>query len=116
MASTAVHPGEVLAEKLRALGVSPTELARLIAVPPNRVTQIIHGRRGITGDTALRLGHWFENSAQYWLSLQNEFDIELAQQKAGADIARLPTVAKGEGQREASTTRHAGASARSRRA
>lgn len=113
MASTAVHPGEVLAKKLRALGVSPTELARLIDVPPNRVTQIIHGRRGITGDTALRLGHWFKNSAQYWLSLQNEFEIQLAEKKAGEDIARLPTMTGSDAQPEVPPKRRAGASARS---
>jgi len=64
MSRRAVHPGEILAEELAQLGVSPTELSRFIKVPPNRVTQIIHGRRGITGDTALRLGHWFRTSAQ----------------------------------------------------
>ena len=56
MPRPAIHPGEILADELTELGVSPTELSRLINVPPNRVTQIIHGRRGITGDTALRLG------------------------------------------------------------
>ncbi|HWG05057.1 MAG TPA: HigA family addiction module antitoxin, partial [Beijerinckiaceae bacterium] len=59
MARPAIHPGEILAEELAELGISPTELSRQIAVPPNRVTQIIKGQRSITGDTALRLGHWF---------------------------------------------------------
>lgn len=86
----AVHPGEVLANELRNLGVSPTELARLINVPPNRVTQIIHGRRGITGDTALRLGHWFGNSAQFWLNLQNAYEIGVAEQRAGEEVQKLP--------------------------
>jgi antitoxin HigA-1 len=90
MIQHAVHPGEVLAHELRNLGVSPTELARLINVPPNRVTQIIHGRRGITGDTALRLGHWFGNSAQFWLSLQNAYEIRLAEQRAGEEVQKLP--------------------------
>lgn len=111
MAGAAVHPGEVLAARLKELGVTPTELARLIDVPPNRVTQIIHGRRGITGDTALRLGHWFKSSAQYWLSLQNEFDIQLAEQKAGPDIARLPRMAGSSGT-GSPPKRHAGASGR----
>lgn len=57
MARPAIHPGEILADELQEIGVRPTELAREINVPANRVTQIIHGRRGITGDTALRLGH-----------------------------------------------------------
>ena len=85
-----IHPGEVLSDKLQELGVTPTELSRLINVPPNRVTQIIHGRRGITGDTALRLGHWFGSSAQFWLNLQGAYDLRMAQEKAGKEIARLP--------------------------
>lgn len=90
MPRPAIHPGEILADELTELGVSPTELSRLINVPPNRVTQIIHGRRGITGDTALRLGHWFGSSAQFWLNLQSAYDIRVAEEKAGKEIARLP--------------------------
>ncbi len=90
MTRPAIHPGEILADELTELGVSPTELSRLINVPPNRVTQIIHGRRGITGDTALRLGHWFGSSAQFWLNLQSAYDIRVAEEKAGKEIARLP--------------------------
>lgn len=85
-----IHPGEFLADELQEIGVTPTELARQIEVPPNRVTQIIHGRRGITGDTALRLGHWFGTSAQFWLNLQSAYDIRVAEQKAGEAIAKLP--------------------------
>jgi antitoxin HigA-1 len=62
-----------------------------IHVPPNRVTQILHGRRSITGDTALRLGHWFGMSAQFWLNLQSAYDIRVAEEKAGQEIAQLPT-------------------------
>ena len=91
MPRPAIHPGEILAEELSELGVTPTEISRLINVPPNRVTQIIHGRRGITGDTALRLGHWFGTSAQFWLNLQSAYDIRVAKEKAGKEIARLPT-------------------------
>jgi addiction module HigA family antidote len=90
MPRPAVHPGEVLADELQQLGVSPTELSRLINVPPNRVTQIIHGRRGITGDTALRLGHWFATSAEFWLNLQSAYDVRIAKEKAGKEIAKLP--------------------------
>jgi addiction module HigA family antidote len=79
----AIHPGEILADELIEVGVTPTELSRQINVPPNRVTQIIHGRRGITGDTALRLGHWFGTSAQFWLNLQNAHDIRLASDPGG---------------------------------
>ena len=90
MARPPIHPGEILADELQEIGVTPTELARQINVPANRVTQIIHGRRGITGDTALRLGHWFGSSAQFWLNLQSAYDIRLAQDKAGNEIAALP--------------------------
>jgi antitoxin HigA-1 len=95
VARPAIHPGEILADELNELGVSPTELARQIAVPPNRISQIIHGRRNITGDTALRLGHWFGLSAQFWLNLQSAYDIRKADEKAGAEIKRLPIRAKG---------------------
>jgi addiction module HigA family antidote len=91
MTRPAIHPGEILADELRELGITPTELSRQLAVPPNRITQIIHGRRGITGDTALRLGHWFGTSAQFWLNLQGAYDIRLAEQQAGTEIERLPT-------------------------
>jgi addiction module HigA family antidote len=86
----ATHPGKVLADELAAIGITPTELARLIDVPTNRITQIIHGRRSITGDTALRLGHWFGNSAEFWLNLQSAYEIRVAQAKAGKKIAQLP--------------------------
>ena len=91
MPRPAIHPGEILADELTELGVTPTELSRQINVPPNRVTQIIHGRRGITGDTALRLGPWFGTSAQFWLNLQSAYDIRLAGERAGQEIAQLPT-------------------------
>lgn len=95
MPRPAVHPGEILADELTELGVTPTELSRLIKVPPNRVTRIIHGRRGITGDTAPRLGHWFGTSARFWLNLQGAYDIRMAQEKAGKEIARLPVRSSG---------------------
>jgi len=86
----AIHPGEVLAEELEEITVTPTELARQLRVPANRITQIVQGKRAITGDTALRLGHWFGMSAQFWLNLQSAYDIRVAAQTAGAEIARLP--------------------------
>jgi addiction module HigA family antidote len=91
MPRPAIHPGEILADELAELGLTPTALSRQINVPANRVTQIIHGRRGISGDTALRLGHWFKTSAQFWLNLQAAYDIRIAEQKAGKAISRLPT-------------------------
>ena len=90
MTRTAIHPGEILADELAELDVSPTELARQLNVPPNRVTQIIHGKRAITGDTALRLGHWFKTSAEFWLNLQSAYELRLAEQAAGAEIEALP--------------------------
>lgn len=91
MARPAIHPGEILADELEALGMTPTELARHINVPANRVTQIIKGQRGITGDTALRLGHWFGTSPQFWLNLQGAYDIRVAEAAIGAEVAKLPT-------------------------
>jgi len=90
MSRPAIHPGEILADELRELGITPTELSRQIKVPPNRITQIIHGRRGITGDTALRLGHWFGTGPQFWLNLQTAYEIRLAEKIAGDEVARLP--------------------------
>ncbi|MSP67018.1 MAG: addiction module antidote protein, HigA family [Alphaproteobacteria bacterium] len=97
MSRPAIHPGEILADELSALGVRPSELARQINVPPNRVSQIIRGRRGITGDTALRLGHWFGMSAQFWLNLQSAYDLRLAEATAGPEIARLPKRPRSQG-------------------
>jgi addiction module HigA family antidote len=90
MARPPIHPGEILAEELDEIGISPTELSRQLAVPPNRISQIIHGKRSITGDTALRLGHWFGTSPQFWLNLQAAYDLRLAEQEAGAEIRKLP--------------------------
>jgi len=85
-----IHPGEILAEELQEIAVTPTALARQLRVPANRITQIVQGKRSITGDTALRLGHWFGTSAQFWLNLQSAYDIRVALDEAGAEIARLP--------------------------
>jgi addiction module HigA family antidote len=95
MSRPAIHPGEILAEELEELAVSPTELARQLEVPANRVTQIINGKRAITGDTALRLGHWFGMSPQFWLNLQSAYEIRIAAERAGREIERLPTRAGG---------------------
>ena len=92
MALTAIHPGEHLAEELQALDMSAAELARKIDVPTNRVTQILHGTRAITGDTALRLAHFFGTSAQFWLNLQSLYDLRIAQKKVGKSIKGLPTL------------------------
>jgi addiction module antidote protein, HigA family len=96
MALTAIHPGEHLAEELEALDMSAAELARKINVPTNRITQILNGTRAITGDTALRLAHFFGTSAQFWLNLQSLYDLRLAQEKAGKSIKTLPTLKRRE--------------------
>jgi addiction module HigA family antidote len=87
---TPIHPGEHLAEELRELGMSAAELSRQIGVPVNRITGIIHGQRGITADTALRLGHWFGTSPQFWMNLQQNYELRLAETQVGAKIAVLP--------------------------
>lgn len=92
MAVTALHPGEHLAEELKALGMSAAELARQLDVPTNRITQILNGTRAITGDTSLRLAHFFGTSAEFWLNLQGLYEIRLAQAKAGKSIKALPTL------------------------
>jgi addiction module HigA family antidote len=96
MAVTVIHPGEHLAEELNALGMSASELARKLDVPTNRVTQILNGTRSITGDTALRLAHFFGTSAQFWLNLQSLHDLRLAQEKAGKFIKDLPRLKRRE--------------------
>lgn len=87
----AVHPGTVLKDELAELGITPTEFARQIDVPANRVSQIIAGKRSVTGDTALRLGHWFGTDPQFWLNLQTQFELAMADQETGEAIRHLPT-------------------------
>src|SRR2546423_5752103 len=96
MAVPAIHPGEHLAEELEALDISAAELARRIGVPTNRVTQILHGTRAITGDTALRLGHFFGTSAQFWINLQGLYELRLAEKKLGKSIEELPRLKRRE--------------------
>ena len=90
MPLTAIHPGEHLAEELKELGMSAAELARKLDVPTNRVTSILHGQRAITGDTALRLAHFFGTSAAFWLNLQSLYELRMAQTKVGKSIEALP--------------------------
>ena len=90
MAATAIHPGEHLAEELKELGMSAAELARELDVPTNRITGILNGQRAITGDTALRLAHFFGTSAEFWLNLQSLYDLRIAQKRIGKSIRALP--------------------------
>ena len=91
MSRAPIHPGEVLKDELEELGLSAEALSREIHVPANRISQIVAGRRGITADTALRLGHWFGMSAEFWLNLQKSYELLLAAQEVGEEIEKLPT-------------------------
>ena len=96
MALNAIHPGEHLVEELKELGMSAAELARQLEVPTNRITEILNGRRAITGDTALRLAHFLGTTAEFWLHLQSLYEIRIAQKKAGKSIKGLPTLKRRE--------------------
>jgi antitoxin HigA-1 len=85
MARPAIHPGDQLAEELKALDMSAAELACLLKVPTNRVTAILNGQRAITGDTALRLGHYFGTTPEFWLNLQALYELRLAEQRSWQD-------------------------------
>jgi addiction module HigA family antidote len=88
MARPPVHPGEILADELEALGMSATKLAKILMVPSNRITQILNGRRGITAETALRLARWLGTSPEFWMNLQNSYELRLAEQEKGPEIQR----------------------------
>ena len=90
MGRRAIHPGEHLSEELEVLEMSAAELARQLKVPTNRVTSILNGQRAITGDTALRLAHFFGTSPEFWLNLQNLYKLRLAEEKSGKAIRKLP--------------------------
>jgi len=90
MARILIHPGEHLADELQALGMSANELAKDLGVPTNRLTQIIAGKRGISGDTALRLGKWFGTGPDIWMNLQKNYELRLAAQEIGDALKRIP--------------------------
>ena len=93
MLKRAVHPGEILKDELEERGVSSANFARHIDVPANRISQILAGKRAVTGDSALRFGHWFGMDPQFWLNLQAQYDLALAEQLVGEKIRTLPTAA-----------------------
>ena len=88
-----IHPGEILSDELAELSITASALARQIKVPPNRISQIMQCKRAISGDTALRLGHWFGMSPQFWLNLQSQYDLRLAEAEVGKEVRKLPTLA-----------------------
>ena len=89
MARSAIHPGEHLSEALEAIGVSAAALARAIHVPANRVTGILHGRRAITADTALRLAKYFDTSATFWMNLQQTYELRRAESEMSKTIKSI---------------------------
>ena len=99
MARTAIHPGEHLADILAELNLSAAALARQIEVPTNRITGIVNGQRAVTGDTALRLAHFFGTSPEFWLNLQTLYELRKAQQTAGVAISRLPRLKRAQQER-----------------
>src|SRR5580692_4016837 len=90
MARTPIHPGEILSDELEEIGLSAKKLADVIHVPPNRLYQLLAGKRNITADTALRLGQYFGTSADFWMNLQSSFELDLARQRYGKEIQRIP--------------------------
>ena len=77
-----IHPGEILADELAELNTSPTELARELHVPANRISQLVAGKRAMTADTALRLERWLGVSAAFWMNLQKRYELDLAREKS----------------------------------
>jgi antitoxin HigA-1 len=89
MARTPIHPGAILGDEIKGLNVSARQLAERIAVPPNRLYQIINGKRELTADTALRLARYFGTSDDFWLNLQKLYDLDLARQKIGSGLKSI---------------------------
>ncbi len=90
MARIIIHPGEHLADELKALGLSANEMAKELGVPTNRITEIIRGKRGISGDTALRLGRWFGTGPDIWMNLQKNYELRRAEQEIGEALKKIP--------------------------
>ena len=90
MSRTPIHPGEILSDELEETGLSAKKLADVIEVPPNRLYQILAGKRNLTADTALRLGKYFGMSADFWMNLQSAYELDLARQQNGKAIMRIP--------------------------
>lgn len=90
MARTPIHPGEILADELEELGLNARRLAEILEVPPNRLYQLLSGKRNITADTALRLGQYFGMSPDFWMNLQSAYELDLARQQTGEAISRIP--------------------------
>jgi addiction module HigA family antidote len=90
MARTPIHPGEILGDELEEIGISAKRLADVLEVPPNRLYQILAGKRSMTADTALRLARYFGMSATFWMNLQSAYELDLAREQLGKAIQRIP--------------------------
>jgi len=90
MSRTLIHPGEILADELKEIGISAAELARTLGVPANRISQIIAGKRTISADTALRLARYFGTTPDFWMNLQKTYELDLARQQADKTISHIP--------------------------
>ncbi|MEH6544567.1 MAG: HigA family addiction module antitoxin [Porticoccaceae bacterium] len=84
-----LHPGQILVDELEELEISPTELSRRIDVPPNRISQIINGKRDISADTALRLGQFLGTGPEVWMNLQKAYDLDKARAKLGSKLDQI---------------------------
>jgi len=84
-----IHPGEFLVDELEEIGISPTELSRQINVPPNRISQIVRGKRDITADTALRLGRFFGTGPELWMNLQKAYELDKAKAVLSSTIEKI---------------------------
>lgn len=85
-----IHPGEVLMEDfIEGFGITQHKLAVSLGVPPRRINEIVHGKRAVTADTALRLGKYFGTSAQFWLNLQTHYDLDLAEDRVADQISAI---------------------------
>src|SRR5271168_3780075 len=94
MPRTPIHPGEILADELEEIGLSAKKLADVIEAPPNCLYQLLAGKRNVTADTALRLSQYFGMSADFWMNLRSAYELDLARQRNGKAILRLPTRAR----------------------
>ncbi len=90
MARTPIHPGEILSDELQEIGLTAKKLADVIEVPPNRLYQLLAGKRNVTADTALRLSQYFGMSADFWMNLQSAYELDLARQQTGKAIQKIP--------------------------
>ena len=90
MPRTPIHPGEILDDELKEIGVSAAGLARILGVPANRISQIMAGKRAVSADTALRLARYFGTTPDLWMNLQKAYELDLARQQGGETLRHIP--------------------------